>query len=179
MQQHEIHLVIGPMFSGKSSYLICQGDHRSHSIKGCKLLYVNHVSDTRYGENAVISHMGMSVDAIAVSTLEQLESMDKFIEADIVCIDELQFFKGVKSFLLKHKKIYYVGALNGDSDMNLFGETHELIPICDTIKYKKARCYNCGGDAMFSKCIVSKNSQTLIGTSNSYKASCRYCRDKK
>lgn len=176
----ELHIISGCMFSEKSTSLISASKKRSYSIKAllnldkCNILYVTHSIDTRFGINEIRSRLGISVPAIMVSDLYQLEKEKEFEEAHIVCIDEIQFFQNIRSFIEKHDKIFYVSGLNGDSEQRLFGELYTLLPIADSFKLENAYCIKCGNVASFTYCTRDKSNTIFVGDSE-YIAVCRSC----
>ena len=99
---------------------------------------------------------------------------------DALAIDEAQFFPDLHEFLLEVEKEGYTGTviltcLNGDSERKPWKGVTEAIPLMDDITMCKAYCTMCnnGQEASFSKCIVTKNSQNLIGGKDEYAAVCR------
>lgn len=179
-----LHLVIGPMKSGKTNELQ-RLINRSKAI-GSKVMIVNHSSDTRYGDNAIISHSGNHIPACMVSSLKDIfepEFCSVLTEADVIVVDEAQFFSDLLEtvFCLVRvmKKKVIVGSLNGDSDKRLFGNVNELIAEADSITHLTALCQICASDnvpAPFTKVIpgVKKDGQTLVGSSDTYMSVCRY-----
>ncbi len=133
-------LYVGPMFAGKSTELIREAG-RYHSI-GNKVLIINHKLDTRYGEEIVGTHSGLSVDAVSLDVLPEEE-----LNYDVIIVDEGQFFKGLVSFCLFHVerfgKVVIVGALDSDANREKFGEIQDLSRYADTVFKLKAFCAIC------------------------------------
>ena len=180
VSQAYLELIVGPMFSGKTSYLINIFNLYNHKEK---ILAINNILDTRYSNNNIVSHDGKNIPCINVENLESLFSNKDCIidNYDIILINEAQFFKDLYSFVLKllekNKKIYISG-LDGDFRQNKFGYIIDLIPLCDSIIKLKANCMHCkkNNSAIFSHRIVNNNNeQTLIGANESYIATCRDC----
>ena len=80
-----LSLIIGCMFSGKSTELI-RLVNRYKSI-GKNILTINHSLDQRYSRNMIVSHSGSKVAAMQTSILPA-----EIDEYDIIAIDEGQFF---------------------------------------------------------------------------------------
>ena len=109
--------------------------------------------------------------------LSLLETQD-FIDADIIGIDEAQFFSDLKYFILKAEKtnkIIIIAGLDGDFKRNPFGQILECIPLCDNVIKLSAMCMESkdGTPGIFTKRIIKSNKQTLIGAQDSYVAVCR------
>lgn len=97
-----IDLVIGPMFSGKTTELIRRVRRNVAASKKC--LLVKYKGDNRYTEDPVLStHDHIHTEAKAVSTLSEVSNT--VWHYDIIAIDEGQFFpgeQGLPSFLWCH-----------------------------------------------------------------------------
>lgn len=146
----KLHLIMGCMWSGKTSELINR--YKRYSLGNKKCLMIKYKFDTRYtGENKIISHDGVTVNSASCSMLYQLE--DIVLEYDVICIDEIQFFKDGHIFSDKwanEGKIVEVCGLNGTSDRKPFDVISKLIPLVDKIKTFKAVCRETGKSAIYS-----------------------------
>ena len=169
-----ICLVIGPMFSDKTSYLFSEYD--KHVLQGYKCVIIKYSEDTRYGsnENILVTHDGKSRPAIGSDELF-IASSQKYIdfsEYDAIFIDEVQFFNINFDNLIsysKSKKIYAAG-LSGDYLRKPFDNISNLIPLASKIKHMRAICLHNGKKAPFSKRLVSNNNRVLIGDNKIYEA---------
>jgi thymidine kinase len=174
----ELNLIIGPMFSGKTTSLI--KIYKDNLKSNIKTLVINHSFDDRYneGENNLISHDKLSIPCIYLKELRELYEDDKyFTDFECILINEGQFFKDLfqMSIVLveKYKKKIYISGLDGDFNRKKFGEILDLIPFCDNIQKLKGKC-NCGKESLFSKRITREINQISIGNSN-YEPVCRKC----
>ena len=62
----ELHLILGPMFAGKTTSLINKANEISNIINKDEILIINHSSDIRYSENTFItSHDNIKIPCIA------------------------------------------------------------------------------------------------------------------
>jgi len=86
----EIHIIWGCMFSGKSSELL--KIIKKYDILGKKQFVINNKLDIRYGENKIISHDKKEYECHGCSELLPLFTNPKFIESEIIIIDEAHFF---------------------------------------------------------------------------------------
>jgi thymidine kinase len=175
----QINLFIGCMFSGKTSELI-HTVRRFKSI-GKKVMVINYSEDTRYGNQKIITHDLVGIEAYMIKNLqdiiEDIEYKKVFDESEIICINEGQFFDGLSDFCKKsanlYNKIVYVCGLDGDYKQEKFGEILDLIPCSENVKRLSALCKICGNKANFTKRIVSSNEQILIGGQHDYMPVCR------
>jgi len=164
-----LEIILGSMFSGKSTELIKRVDRLRQANQRC--LLVNHVLDSRTG-NFVKTHDDITLEAVKTDDLATL-NIKHF---DVILIDEGQFFKNLKTEIekmLQKNKIVLVAGLKGDFNMNKFGEMIDLVPIADNIIYLQANCYNCGEKASFTKRLSSE--EQVVSVNSSYAPSCRKC----
>ena len=165
-----LELIIGPMFSGKSTELL----RRVSCCKsiGMKALLINHTNDIRT-TNYVKTHNGQQEDAIKTKHLMSLVNNDKFKNANVIGIDEGQFFDDLKEFILKIEnlpKTIYISGLDGDYQRNPMGQILDCIPLCDKLdKLNSLDMMSKDGSAgIFTKRIVNSNESVLIGAKESY-----------
>ena len=169
-----LELIIGSMYSGKSTELMRQVS-RLKSI-GMRCLVINHANDTRVDGNFVQSHDGKKVEAIKTKDL----LLTNIRPYDAVAIDEAQFFPNLKTAVMimveKHKKHVIVAGLSGDYERNAFGEILDLVPLADNVHFKRALCAQCqhpSRPASFTKRL--SNEKDLVSVGGTYMAVCRLC----
>jgi thymidine kinase len=175
-----LQIVIGCMFSGKTTYLIRECMKWKSIDK--KVLVINYKEDTRYSnENKTFSHDKISVDSLMVYSLNDVS--DEYInEYDIILVNEGQFFTNIvnkiKTWVNLYKKYVIISGLDGDFRKKQFGEILQLVPECDDIIKLSAMCSLCknGQAAPFTWKLtdnnVSDNNIIDIGVSK-YTALCR------
>ena len=132
MSSCRIEIILGPMFSGKSTELMRRCSRKE--VIGKKVCYINHTFDTRTGD-FVQTHAQHRKDAIKLSKLHDIMD-DKFNEADVFGIDEAQFFPDLYDFVLKceeNNKTVIMSGLDGDSNRKPFGQILSCIPLCDSV----------------------------------------------
>ena len=162
----ELHLIIGCMFSGKTTELLRTAT-RFKSI-GKSITIINFAEDTRYSSTDVTTHDKYSCIDIKSHYTHQLDAK-QYEDYSVICINEAQFFTGLKEFcisLMNKCKIVYVSGLDGDFQQNPFGEILQLIPLCNTVTRLNALCKLCGNGkfAYFTKRLTDSKEQKLIGT---------------
>ena len=171
-----LKVIIGPMWSGKSTEVINIFNH--NRIAQISTLIVNHQEDKRYHIDKLSTHDKIMIPCTRYSNLKELLNKDL---ADFRCvvIDEAQFFDNLKVVvekLIEMNKFVYVCGLDGDFQMKKFGNILDIIPIADEVIKKQALCAICrnGKKAPFTKRLTNESSQKLIGN-NSYIPVCRSC----
>ena len=174
-EEGKIELILGPMFSGKSTRLI--ETIRKYVHKAKKTIMVKFIADKRYTDKSqVVTHDLIKYDSIDCKNLR--DSFDIIKNYDVIGIDEGQFFSDLvevcEELALLNKTII-IAALNGDFRMEPFPVISRIISKADKIKLLKAYCFHCHKDAKFSLRIVQSNETVLIGAGEAYKPACREC----
>ena len=175
----EINVYIGCMFSGKTSELI-KIVKRFESIHK-KVMVLNFSEDTRYGNNKILTHDLVGVDALMIKDFKEIFDNESYKElydsSEVICINEGQFFKNLVQFCQKsaneYNKMVYVCGLDGDYKQERFGEMLDLIPCAENIVRLSALCKFCGKKACFTKRISKSDNQILIGGQDDYMPVCR------
>ena len=174
-----LELVIGPMFSGKSTTILRRV--KRAEVIGINTLIVTSVTDTRYNTNTnlVKTHDKQMVDAIGLDNIKEITRFAAFQNAKLIIIEEAQFFSGLYEMVAKLVEVYkrdvIVVGLDGDSERKPFGEILELIPLADTITKLTALCKRCGDGtpALFTYSKWTKETQVCVGDDSIYEALCR------
>lgn len=174
----KITLIIGCMFSGKSTEIIkiynkCKTEENN-------ILLINHKIDTRYGQNVMSSHNNIQLPCLTCSELTKIVGTKMYNNADMIMIDEAQFFPDLFDFATNaadiHNKELFIAGLDGDYKRKPFGDISKLISYCDNIIKLKSYCKYCNSknkNAIFTKRIVDSDQQFLVGGSESYIPVCR------
>jgi thymidine kinase len=178
-------LIVGPMFSGKSSLLL--NYERRFKIANKNILTINHSFDRRYSETGQITTHDQVVSTskhhMSVSTehMDQIINNDygDFHDFDVIIIDEIQFFNPLDRFIsywAKMGKLVIGAGLNSDYKMQPFSSMSCLYSIADKIIHICATCSKCGEDAPFTKRLINdKTTQISVGGAESYEPRCRKC----
>ena len=173
----EIHLITGPMYSGKSSEI--QKIINKFKVLKSNIMIFNHKLDKRYGEGKIYTHDRQGIDCIQTDKLMDFIKDKKYIDAEIVIIDEGHFFNDLEEFTnlscdTNNKKVYIAG-LNGDYERKSIGKILSLVPKCDTYIKLSALCIMCkdGTSGIFSKRISSSKETICVGSEDDYIAVCR------
>ena len=172
-------LVIGPMFSGKSSYLL--SSIRKYREIDWSIYIITSSFDKRYtNETQIVNHNQESCKAdIAIENLSDVSNKKDYLESKVIIIEEAQFYPDLVDFVLEAVEVYeqhvIVAGLDGDASRKPFGRLLELIPYADTIIKLKALCKKCndGTEALFTSKKVHDEKVVDIGSSDKYEALCR------
>ena len=173
----EIHLVLGPMYSGKSSELL--KIIKKYKLLGIDIMTINHSFDKRYGSNKIVFHDGIELDCFQTDNLLSLKDNQNYIKSKVIVIEEGQFFSDLFDFVMHccytdNKRVYIAG-LNGDFQKKSMGQLLKLIPECDSLIKLSALCMKCkdGTLAHFSKRIIDNTDDIVVGSVDAYIPVCR------
>ncbi|MFW5891335.1 MAG: thymidine kinase [bacterium] len=166
-----LNIIIGPMFSGKSSELIRQV--KRARIANKKVLVLKPDKDTRT-DSKIQSHDGLTIDCVNTDySLMDIPYIDD--EIDLIAIDEAQFFHDLykfTKFYLSNGKEIIVAGLDGDYRRKKFGEILDLIPLSNKVTKLSAICNVCGKEAHFTFRKSDEEAQIIIGEYDKYEARC-------
>ena len=188
-----LELIIGPMFSGKTSKLL--EIYKQCIFCNIPVCIINHSIDTRYSETMLSTHDKLMAPCLRTKELNELWTLDKNDFTDhqiykmnqllknskVILINEGQFFPDLCEVvldMLKENKRVYICGLDGDFERKKFGSILDLIPYCDSITKLTSLCSLCknGTRAIFSMRLTHEKQQTLVGSDN-YIPVCRSCYD--
>jgi thymidine kinase len=170
-----LDVVIGPMFSGKSSYVLSVISR--YNTLGIPVLVITHESDQRYGQGIVSTHDGRNAPCVHAKDLDDVN----IAAYKVIIVDEAQFFRNLVPFVEwavdTHGKHVYLVGLDGDSNRRKFGEILDCIPLADRVLRLTALCRRCadGTPGLFSYRREYSDQQVIVGGSNRYEALCRNC----
>ena len=178
-----IELIIGPMFSGKSTELMRR--IKRHMIAKRDCIVVKYFKDKRYSEGDMATHDRQLLKASSTETLDTI--YESLLTHDVIGIDEGQFFPDVSNAvsdsqvvevsdkLAEKGKVVIISALDGTFQKKPFGRILELIPLCEQVNKLTAVCVGCGKDASFSQRLTCEKTVELIGGADLYRPVCRTC----
>ena len=168
------------MFSCKTTRLLEAAERATRG--GYTVAAVKHAIDKRFDvegeESKVTSHAQLSRTAdVTTDDLILALRHPKVILADVVVIDEGQFFKNLVEGATKLRglgKRVVVAALSGTSERKPWENVAALIAVADDIQFLKAVC-SCGNDAPFSQRLTEDTDQVVVGGANEYAPRCNAC----
>jgi thymidine kinase len=177
-----LDIVLGPMFSGKSSYVLSVVSR--HNAIGTPVMVIKHRSDVRYAysETDVVTHDQRHAVCSSVENLNNRTLRERVRDHRVIIVDEAQFFHGLVAFVKwavdeQGKQVYLMG-LDGDSNRDPFGEILQCIPLADRVEKLTAFCHRCanGTPAIFThRTQGPADQQVIVGGPDMYSAVCRKC----
>ena len=174
-----LQVIVGPMYAGKTTEL-CRRIKKYMLAKRHAIL-VKSAIDTRYTKNPVIiNHENLTIARDNIVIADQLASIrDELMRADVIGIDEGQFYKDLSSeveYLLMQGKTIIVSALDSDYSMSPWDEVIKLLPMASTFEKYLGVC-DCGEDAVCSsKMTTNTSSRIEVGGQELYRCQCLRCK---
>lgn len=173
-----IQLILGPMFSGKTTELIRRLKRFQFAKHKC--LIIKYHRDQRYTEkNEITTHDHQKMAAAACVKLDDLKRNHNLLsEYSVIGIDEGQFFPDTVTFaeeMANLGKTVIVAALDGSYQRTPFGNILNLIPLSESVIKLTAVCMICFQEASFTKRIGAEKELEVIGGAEKYMAVCRQC----
>ncbi len=181
-----LEVIIGPMFSGKTSELIRLVEREVYAKKKGGIFKI--AFDKRYSAREVVTHNGLRYDAYTVASskegLDKIEELTRVNRLDAIGVDEVNFFPealvGVLDRLADTKRVIACG-LNLNFRAEPFPTTMELAARADRVRYLSAVCVVCGREATRTQRLIGgrpapKDSPTIVvGGKEMYEPRCRNC----
>jgi thymidine kinase len=190
----ELTLIMGPMFSGKTSAVM--ESITRHRYAGINALVIKYKGDNRYGEGSHIqTHAGSrhgehaGTEKLSPLHIRAVERLSQVVlpecEKLVIGIDEGQFYpdlrEGVAAWLAAGHTIF-IAALDGDYQQQMFQPVVSVLPLATHITKLHAVCMKCRSadgspvPAPFTRRTCAGGAQKLIGGEDVYQAVCARCR---
>uniref|UniRef100_A0A8D2DHP7 Thymidine kinase n=1 Tax=Sciurus vulgaris TaxID=55149 RepID=A0A8D2DHP7_SCIVU len=145
----QIQVILGPMFSGKSTELMRRV--RRFQIAQYKCLVIKYAKDTRYS-NSFSTHDRNTMDALPACLLR--DTAQEALGVAVIGIDEGQFFPDIVEFceaMANSGKTVIVAALDGTFQRKAFGTILNLVPLAESVVKLTAVCMECFREAAYTK----------------------------
>ncbi|UJR78770.1 thymidine kinase [Sandaracinus amylolyticus] len=171
-----IELICGPMFSGKSEELIRR--LKRAAIARQPLQIFKPRIDDRYHETRIVSHSDHSIEAVAVSSSDEI-ARAVHSETRVVGIDEVQFFDAGIVQVAERLADAGMRVVCAGLDQDYTGKPFEPVPallcIAEYVTKTLAICSRCGQPAGRSQRMISSGDRVLVGAKDAYEPRCRRC----
>jgi thymidine kinase len=177
-----LELIVGPMFSGKSEELIRRVTRAS--IAKQRVQVFKPALDRRYHAQAVASHNGRTLEALAVVEVEAMRAaLSEAVQ--VVAIDEGQFLSpelvGFACNLAESGRRVLIAGLDLDFRGEPFGSMPELLARAEAVTKLTAICVCCGAPATRTQRLIGGRPAhyddpiILVGAAEAYEPRCRAC----
>lgn len=178
-----IELIVGPMFSGKTTELINRCAQAE--LAGLTLQIFKPAIDTRYAECQIVSHSGDRKACIPVT--RPLHVLHLYLPtSSLIAIDEAQLFDDVKELAFVVHTLAFFGkqVLIAGLDTNKWRLSFPWISALGldlSVKYLTATCTICGRPAYWTQYLLDESDSVEhdrlidIGGSDKYEPRCTDC----
>ncbi|KAM6164323.1 thymidine kinase, cytosolic [Rhynchocyon petersi] len=173
----QVQVILGPMFSGKSTELMRRV--RRFQVAQYKCLVVKYAKDTRYGPG-FSTHDRNTMEALPACLLRDVAQ--EALGVAVIGIDEGQFFPDIVEFseaMANAGKTVIVAALDGTFQRKAFGNILNLVPLAESVVKLTAVCMECFREASYTKRLGAEKEVEVIGGADKYHSVCRVCYFKK
>jgi thymidine kinase len=179
-----LELILGSMFSGKTSYLL--DVYKKCVFCDIPVAVINYAADNRYTTEPMLStHDKQMIPCILANTIQDAiqNNSETIARAETILINEGQFFSDIEEqvrlLVEQSNKRVYICGLDGDFERKPIGNLLQLVPFSDHIMKLKSLCSLCrdGTPGVFSFRTSREVDQVVIGSSN-YIPLCRGCYQK-
>ena len=167
----EFIIFTGPMFGAKTSRLLATIDRFSYQNR--KAIAFKPKIDRRYSHTNITTHNGISIEAHAVSTGDEIVEavLERSEDVDVVAVDEAFMIEDCAESLLKlfrMGKTIVVSSLQLSASGNVFNEIRDMMPWATKIEVCPAVCTVSGHDAYYTHKKVSDLAEITVGGSELY-----------
>lgn len=174
----KLSVFCGPMYASKSTSLLKHILWSRHG-ENKTVLVLKPAYDIRYHTTKIVSHDGLSSDAVAISSWSEVSNLVN--DAEVICFDEIQFFAmphfdddiaPIIRNLLDNGKDVIAAGLDMDSDGFPFHTTAIIMAMADEVSKQKAYCTICGQQAGKTLKKKQNNIKDELGSKDLYEARC-------
>ena len=175
-----IETITGSMFRGKSEELIRRLRRGIYAKQ--KVVVFKPAIDVRYHKVKVVSHNGNEIEAINISTAQEILN-HKLEEVNVIGIDEVQFFEddivNIVEKLAENGHRVIVAGLDMDFRGEPFKPMPKLLAVSEHITKLQAVCSVCGSPSSRTQRLINGEPAKvddpiiLVGANESYEPRCR------
>jgi thymidine kinase len=171
-----IHLIFGPMFSGKTTELLRQMTRKK--IANQDNILIKYSGDNRFDDVNIVTHNKITFESTRVSKGNCLkDTVSDLLEQQVidtnVFIDEIQFFNDgaeICDMLANNGYNVFACGLQGDYNRKIFPTIAKLIPLCEKITHLTSIDKKSGKECTNTKRICDSDELELIGGDDLYQA---------
>jgi len=163
----------GPMMSSKTTRLIGAVDRFRYQSQ--RVLAFKPKMDRRYAKEEITTHNGGKLEALIVSTGDEILRHVDVYEPDVVAVDEAFMIDGSADALIQ---IYrrgvsvVVSSIEMSANCNSFPEIEKILPWATNVETCTAVCVVCGEDAPYTQKKVNDIAEITVGGSELYEPRC-------
>lgn len=181
-----LRLILGPMYSGKSTQL--KQLVRRYLASKMRCMTIKYQKDDRYNKDYIATHDLEVLNSDIVQNIVTLHlsdiSDDQIQHVDVIAIDEGQFFNDIHDvvwrWVVDFHKTVIVASLDSWHNLKPCMNVLKLIPLAQEVVKLNAICTTCYRDcASCTHRLKDLESDENVGGSDLYEAACLSCYMKK
>ncbi len=171
-------VICGPMYAGKTTELL-KRVLVDRNLYSKAVLVIKPAFDDRFSATKIVSHDNLAVESKAITEWDQVALLAA--DADVVCIDEVQFFQEphFKGDIIEEVRLLLatgtdvvVSGLDLDWQGEPFAMTARLMAMADQVQKLHANCTTCGQPARKTHKKAPNSAQIELGAADLYEARC-------
>jgi len=167
-----LHIIFGPMYSGKSKTLI--ETYNKHILNSRISIYQH--SQSKHGNTVRTRNNTTELESILINDIKDI----KYKYEDVILIDEFQFFnnnnelESIKSLIKNNVEVYIFGLIS-DYKGNPFGSIKDMIHIAASVLQLKTKCNTCNNINGIYSSIINPTDDNIIKPTANYIPLCAKC----
>lgn len=163
------------MFAGKSTELLRR--IRDARELGLRVLAVKPARDTRYADDALVTHVGDREPALAVRALS--DALAPAAGCALVAVDELHFFADEAIAPIEALCASGIHVVAAGCDLDHYGDAFapfgHLLPRAGTVVRIAGTCARCGAPSTHSERLSPSRERIIVGGIGDFVATCAAC----
>lgn len=131
--------------------------------------------DRRYTPEEISTHNGGKMNALSVSSGDELLRHAELVSPDVVAVDEAFMIDGSAEALItlfRRGVTVVVSSIEMSATCNVFHEIEKMLPWATRIEKCAAVCLVCGEDAYYTQRKVADLAEIAVGGSELYEPRC-------
>ena len=131
--------------------------------------------DRRYTPEEISTHSGGKMNALTVSSGDELLRHAELVSPDVVAVDEAFMIDGSAEALItlfRRGVTVVVSSIEMSATCNVFHELEKMLPWATRIEKCAAVCLVCGEDAYYTQRKVADLAEIAVGGSELYEPRC-------
>jgi len=131
--------------------------------------------DRRYAKEEITTHNGGKLEALIVSTGDEILRHVDVYEPDVVAVDEAFMIDGSADALIQISRrgvSVVVSSIEMSASCNSFPEIEKILPWATKVEKCTAVCVVCGEDAPYTQKKINDIAEITVGGSELYEPRC-------